>query len=127
MQQTHYQFRRDIVVERETTTVSNLIVVGIESYLADQFFDMCPGVCGRGVSDPARGCYLIEHRLSIEVIALLEHLHQDLVEGMEARAYHVGTVGECPLCEVVVHHDVFIAQFVDEVAEEIGLLRDQQR
>ena len=51
------------------------------------------------------GCKLIEHRLGVEIVALLEHLHQHLVDGMETADDAEGVVGSLALGDIGFHHD----------------------
>ena len=70
---------------------------------------------------------MVEHRLGIQVVALLEHAHQYLVDRVEAACYAVGIIGLACLAQSGFHHDARLVQFVDKPLYEHVATADEQR
>ena len=104
-QQRHLHFRRQIVVKRESATVGNAITARIKPHLCYEPVDYGSSVRSLRRTVASGGCKLIEHRLGIEIVALLEHLHQHLVDGMESADNAEGVVGSLALGDIGFHHD----------------------
>ena len=126
-QEAHLQLRADIVVEREPRAVGKLIVGRVESYLADELADDRPGVSCRCRAVARGGCYLIKHRLGVEVVALFEHAHEYLVDGVETADDAVGVLWFASLAEDTRHDDARLAQLSTEAVHEQILAADEQR
>ena len=72
-QQLGQQFGRHVIVKRQSRTVGNAVVVGIETQSADEFLGHRAGVNGSGRTASRRSCRLVEHRLCVKVVAILHH------------------------------------------------------
>ncbi len=83
-QESHLQLGTEVVVERETGPVCQLISSGVEPYLAYELTLHAPCALGTGGAVARGSGYLVVHALGIEVVALLHHPVQYLVHGVEA-------------------------------------------
>ena len=74
-----------------------------------------------------RRSQLVEHRLGVEVVALLHHVHQYLVDGVEAAADTKSVAGALRLACLAFKNDAVGKQSTDETLNKRVFPADEQR
>ena len=93
-QECHLKLWCDIVVEREPAAVGYLVAGGVKSHSLYQSRNLPSGVLCLCGTLARLCCQLVEHRLGIEIVAILHHAHQYLVDGVESGADYERPVGQ---------------------------------
>ena len=81
-QQPDHQFGRHIIIQRESAAVGDAILHATHPGLREHALDLLTGMGCRGGALAHGGGNLVEHRLGVEVVALLHHRPQHLAERM---------------------------------------------
>ena len=75
----------------------------------------------------ARRCSkLIKHRLGIEIVALLEHLHKYLVDGMKTAHYAISLLGTAGLAKRSLNDNARLTQLIGKSLDKYILPADKQ-
>ena len=127
-QKLHLELGRDIVVKRQTAAVRKTIARSVQAQARDELTLNAAGILCRSRAVACRGRYLIVHRLSIEVVALLEHTHKDLIDGVETVHDAVGILWLTPHADGAREREARASQGFEKLIHEYILpLKDERR
>ena len=109
-QEAEEEFGRGVVVERKAATVGKLIVGGVEAYEAHEALEAVGGAAAVGIGAAGLCANLIEHGFGVEVIALLHHAEEDLVDGVFAGDEGGDGGSDAPAEGAAFHHDATLGE-----------------
>ena len=127
-QEAEEEFGRGVVVEREAATVGKLIVGGVEAYEAHEALEAFGGAAAVGVGSAGLCANLIEHGFGVEVVALLHHAEEDLIDGVCA-SDEGGDGGSDASAEgVTFYHDAALGEeFGKMLGEGVFAVEEERR
>ena len=123
----HFEFSREIVVERESAAVGYLVAFRVKPHLRYQLVYYAASLLCRRMLCAGRRCQLVEHRLGVEVVALLHHAHQYLVDGVEAATDAKSVAGALRLACLAFKNNVVGKQVAHKALYERVFPTDEQR
>ena len=127
-QQLHFELGTDIVVERKPGAVGYVVVRRRQAQLAYQCVHLSACLPCRVPSASVGGCQLVEHRLGIEVVALLHHGVHHLADAVCASSYERRAVGrQCAFAHHSTGFYACLAQPAVERADKVVVAAQKQR